>query len=160
MCIQSFYDHRWRLLLLLGGRRSKYKLPKLFIGAHFGFGLSVMFGLFVLLKVVSFSCFRYFCFFFPPRFCYSLFHFFLFFFSLFSSSQHFQFYNALFQLHNALSCSFLVLLFIPLQTIVYSFFNSVVVRSCAELLFVPLQCYYNSHVFLFTLFFHSALSTS
>jgi hypothetical protein len=91
-----------------------------------------------------------------PRFCYSLFHFFLFFFSLFSSSVHFQFYNALFQLHNALSCSFLVVLFIPLQTIastLSSFLNSVVVRSCAELLFVPLQCYYNSLVFSFHSFF-------
>jgi hypothetical protein len=51
---------------------------------------------------------------------------------------------------------FLVVLFIPLQTIasiVSSFFNSVVVRSCAELLFVHLQCYYNSLVFLCTLFF-------
>jgi hypothetical protein len=101
-------------------------------------------------------------FFSPPRFCYLLFHFFL---SLFSSSLHFQFYNALFQLYNALSCSFLVVLFIPLQTIVSSFFQfcccsflcRVIIRSSSMLLqfscfsfhsFLPL-CTFNFIVLFF-----------
>ncbi len=75
----------------------------------------------------------------------------LFFFSLFFSTLHFQLHSALFQLHNALSCSFLALLFIPLQTTLLLLFVPysilVVVHSCAELLFVPLQCCYNSLLF-------------
>jgi hypothetical protein len=209
--------------LLLGGRCSKYKLPKLFVGPHFGFGLSnvcfVCFAEGCNVQLLQIYIYIYISFF--PRFCYSLFHFF--FFSLFSSSLHFQFYNALFQLHNALSfsffggvihsspnycvycfflfqfcccsflcwviicsssmllqfscfslhsffstfnfqlhsalfqlhnalsCSFLALLFIPLQTTLLLLFVPfsilVVVHSCAELLFVPLQCCYNSLLF-------------
>jgi hypothetical protein len=75
----------------------------------------------------------------------------LFFFSLFFSTLHFQLHSALFQLHNALSCSFLAFLFIPLQTTLLLLFVPfsilVVVHSCAELLFVPLQCCYNSLLF-------------
>jgi hypothetical protein len=61
----------------------------------------------------------------------------------FSSTLHFQFHSALFQLHNTPSCSFLALLFIPLQTILLVLFVPfpilVIGHSCAELLFVPLS---------------------
>jgi len=65
----------------------------------------------------------------------------LFFFSLFFSTLHFQLHSALFQLHNALSCSFLALLFIPVQSYYLFLFNVATIHSSSALFLVLIRQY-------------------